>query len=184
MALFPGLETEELVSLLKTVFNIPNNDTIVGVMAEVYLINNNNYNIINDRICYVETNKYIEGLVNHVSKLYNDVKIIKYLENNNYDKLLSENIVFINLINVSACNTLIECVIRNTPIIINRLEGVEEILGTDYPLFYDNLVEASEIITDINRLKKGYEYLVKLDKTNLKIETFLSNFENIIKLIN
>lgn len=84
---------------------------------------------------------------------------------------------------MSACNTLIECVIRNTPIIINRLEGVEEIVGTDYPLFYDNLVEASEIITDINRLKKGYEYLVKLDKTNLKIETFLSNFENIVKLI-
>jgi len=144
---------------------------------------NKDYNIINNRICYATTNKYIEGLINHLSVQYNDVTIIKYLDNNKYDNILSENIVFINLINVSACNTLIECVMRNTPIIINRLEGVEEIVGSEYPLFYDNIVEAGEIITDINKIKKGYEYLVKLDKTKLKIETFLDDFENIIKLI-
>ena len=81
---------------------------------------------------------------------------------------------------MSACNTLIECVIRNTPIVINRLEAAEEILGSNYPLFYSTLDEAEKIITDLKLIKSAYLYLVKLDKTNLHINTFMNNFEQII----
>ena len=137
-------------------------------------------NIKTTEICSVSTNKYIEGLFSYISSSYNQVHIIKHLDNDNYDKLLSNNIVFLNLINASACNTLIECVIRNTPIIINRLDAIIEVLGDKYPLFYDNMVEAGEFATDIKKINDAYEYLLLLDKSKLKLENFLKDFEEIV----
>jgi hypothetical protein len=84
------------------------------------------------------------------------------------------------LINASACNTLIECVVRNTPILINRLEAVEEVLGSEYPFFYDTIQEASYMATDLSLIKKTYEYLSKMDKTKLSINAFVKDFENIV----
>lgn len=136
---------------------------------------------IEKRMCSSSSNKYIEGLKESIERKNRSVQIIQELSNDEYDELLSENIVFLNLINVSACNTLIECVVRNTPILINRLEGVEEILGTDYPFYYDDIEEASDMATDINLIKKTYEYLVKLDKSKLNLETFINEFEKILQ---
>lgn len=135
---------------------------------------------LNKRMCSVSTNKYVEGLVESITRSYNSVQIIPQLSNDDYDELLSKNIVFLNLINASACNTLIECVVRNTPILINRLEAVEEILGSDYPFFYDNIQEAGHMATDIILIKQTYEYLTKLDKTKLSIDTFVKEFEQIV----
>jgi len=135
---------------------------------------------LNTRMCSVSTNKYVEGLVESISRAYSSVQVIPQLSNKEYDLLLSKNIVFINLINASACNTLIECVVRNTPILINRLEAVEEVLGSEYPFFYDTIQEASYMATDLSLIKKTYEYLSKMDKTKLSINAFVKDFENIV----
>jgi len=139
---------------------------------------------LNKRMCSVSTNKYIEGLVRYIQTSHDSVQIIHKLENDDYDDMLSKNIVFINLLNASACNTLIECVVRNTPILINRLEAVEEILGPNYPFYYDSIQEAGELATDINKIKETHIYLTKLDKTNLSIKTFITEFEKIISVLN
>ena len=107
--------------------------------------------------------------------LNSDVLIIENLNNDDYDMLLSKNIVFIHLINASAVNTIIECIVRNTPIIVNRLPATTELLGEHYPLFYNTVEEASELLT-INNIKAGWKYLKNLDKTKFKIETFISEF--------
>ena len=85
--------------------------------------------------------EYLANLANDSS-----IEIIEHLENNEYDQLLTKNIVFIQLHEASAVNTLIECVVRNTPIVINKLPAIVEVLGSDYPLFYNNLDEATNII--------------------------------------
>ena len=138
---------------------------------------------LNKRMCMTSTNKYVEGLISHINTQFDSVQIIHQLDNQEYDKLLSKNIVFLNLINASACNTLIECVVRNTPILINRLEAVEEILGLDYPFYYDSIQEAGQMATDLQLTKKAHEYLCKLDKTNLSINKFIKDFEKIISMI-
>ena len=46
-----------------------------------------------------------------------------------YDDLLVKNIVFVDLFDAAANNTVLECIVRNTPIIINKCEGVIEYLG-------------------------------------------------------
>jgi polysaccharide pyruvyl transferase WcaK-like protein len=124
------------------------------------------------------TNKYVSGMIKDIITKHNSVIELQNLNNDDYDDLLTKNIVFLNLIEASACNTVIECIVRNTPIIINRIEPIIELLGENYPLFYDNIAEASEYSTNIDKIIEGHNYLKKLDKNFLKIETFINDFEN------
>ena len=112
---------------------------------------------------------------NRITCLDLNVKILENLSNVEYDKLLEQNIVFINLINASAVNTLIECIVRNTPIIVNRLPATIEMLGKDYPLFYDKIEEVTNLL-DLNNIKKGWKYLKKLDKKKFTIKKFIKDF--------
>ena len=111
--------------------------------------------------------------------LNSNILVLLHLENAAYDDLFRSNIVFINLIDASAVNTIIECIVRNTPIFVNRLPATEEALGVDYPLFYTDIKEVSEMLT-MEKIKMGYTYLKKMDKTKFKIETFLQNLKLLI----
>jgi hypothetical protein len=86
-----------------------------------------------------------------------------------YDRLLSENIVFLDLYDTSANNVVVECIVRNTPLIINRHPAVMEYLGEAYPLYFESLEEASELIEDSRAIEAGYSYL-----SQLGVKRFLS----------
>jgi len=115
-------------------------------------------------------------------KLNDDIKVITYLENYNYDLLLMQNIVFINLIDASAVNTIIECIVRNTPIFVNRLPATEEALGVSYPLFYNEISEVTNML-NMNKITEGYNYLSKMNKDKFKIETFINDFKKTLVTI-
>ena len=106
------------------------------------------------------------------------VKIINRLSNEDYDELLSENIVFLNLVDASAVNTVIECIMRNTPILVNRHPAVVEMLGERYPLYYTDPVTIK--ISDW-KIRRAYTYLCNLDKTRFDIENFNDRFIRIIE---
>ena len=88
---------------------------------------------------------------------------VNRLENDSYDKLLSENIIFLNLYATSANNAVIECIARGTPILINRLPSTEEYLGKDYPFFFDSLEEAAAKAMDYDLIKITNEYLINCE---------------------
>lgn len=121
--------------------------------------------------CYC--NKYIVGLYQMIEDNQNSVEIMDHLNNNAYDELLAENVVFVNLVDASAVNTVIECIVRNTPLVINRLPAVEEYLGKHYPLYYDNIVQAEEILNDMELLREGHEYLKRMSKKRFDMNFFL-----------
>tara|TARA_B110000208_G_C11722387_1_gene413297 strand:- start:1 stop:978 length:978 start_codon:yes stop_codon:yes gene_type:complete len=104
-----------------------------------------------------------------------DTESIKRLKLNNdeYDEILIKNIVTINLYDSSANNTLIECIVRNVPIIINKCEAVVEYLGEYYPLYFNTINDIENILKDNILIYKGYDYLRRLDKDFLKKETFI-----------
>lgn len=150
-------------------------------------------NIINENqieSSYVNTNniiknKYIDGMIKNLYKNDSSVEIIDYLDNDTYDLYLSENIVFLNLIDASACNTLMECVVRNTPIIINKIDPVKEILGENYPLYYNNISDVESILNILcipgNKLLiDTYNYIINLDKSQYKINYFIDKLNEII----
>jgi len=93
-------------------------------------------------------------------KMYETVETWDFLPDNTYDQLMSENIVIANLYDSSANNLIIECIVRNTPILVNPLEPVREYLGDDYPLYFDSLEEAARLAEDVDQILRAHEYLL------------------------
>lgn len=124
-------------------------------------------------------NKEIEYLNINPNDLSKEV-IMKYTSTfEEYDSLLANNLVFVDLFDASANNTVLECIVRNTPIIINKLDAVVEYLGDEYPLYYNDLSEVSDLING-PKILSAHEYLKKMDKTPFKINTFLNNLYDIV----
>ena len=117
-------------------------------------------------------------IIEYLDHNNNSVEIIEYLNNYDYDKLLSKNIVFLNLYDVSVNNTVIECIVRNTPIIINRHPALVELLGDNYPGFYSNSYDAISKIIDIDKIEEIHLYLKRLDKTPFTLTHFIHDFQS------
>ena len=102
-----------------------------------------------------------------------------------YDDLLLNNIVIIPLWNATANNSLLECMEMNIPAFISRLPSTEEYLGTNYPMFYDNVEEIESIINNKETLHEKYtetyQYLTTMDKSEIRHEQFNSE---LLKIIN
>ena len=87
----------------------------------------------------------------------------------NHDGLI---ILYMELCEVSANNTILDAILMNTPLIVNKLDGVVEYLGEDYPLYFENRNEAFDLLNDINKLEETYIYLKKMDKLRFSLENF------------
>lgn len=108
----------------------------------------------------------------HVRTKEQEITIPDHLSNSDYDKLLSENIAFVDLYDSSANNAVIECIARNTPLLINRLPAVVEYLGENYPFYFRDLQEASDKLHDDKTIMSTYKYLCRMNKSFLRRSTF------------
>jgi hypothetical protein len=111
-----------------------------------------------------------------------NVEELGRLKNEEFDRLLSANIVFIELISAVANNTIIECIARNTPIVVNRLPGPEYYLGKEYPLFYNDIGEVHSLLTEEN-IVAASRYLKSLDKSWISGRAFAAAFESACELL-
>ena len=112
-------------------------------------------------------------------KMYETAQQVTYIPHEEYDKLISENIIIINLYDSSANNTVIECIVRNTPLLVNSIEPVVEYLGKDYPLYFSSLAEAAEKAEDFDLVYKAHQYMLNHPlKEKLKGNYFLESFVN------
>jgi hypothetical protein len=156
-------------------------------MTSIYLVNiNKSYNKMwltgtkNISKCLDLLKKEVKYL-NVKIKKFNTVEM-KYTETfEEYDELLSKNIVLVDLFDASANNTVLECIVRNTPILINKLPAVVEYLGEDYPLYFNNLNEINNLLSDKN-IAKAYEYLNQMDKKKFDLNYFTSEIVSIINI--
>jgi hypothetical protein len=165
-----------------------------------FINNKNNWKVIQlglqDRICsciYTLNTNYkkiwLPGrenaapnyLMNECRNLNININInsveIKRLENHNdFDNILQTNIVIIPLYGASANNSILEIIEMNIPAFVTRLPATEEYLSKEYPLFFNNNEELENIINNeeilISKIKEGYNYLCKLDKTKFTFEYF------------
>ena len=112
-------------------------------------------------------------------KVSQPIHTLKFVNNYDYDKLLSQNIVFIKLITISGCNVVCECIVRNTPLLVNKLPAVIEYLGVDYPFYYDTLEEATEKANSVSLITATSDYLKKWNmKNNLTQKAFYNSLIN------
>jgi hypothetical protein len=106
--------------------------------------------------------------------MYETVQQVRYVPNRDYDRLLAENVVIMQLYDSSANNTVVECIVRGTPLLINRLEAVVEYLGDGYPLYFASLEEAAAKLEDRDLLLAAHRYLQELPiRRRLSGEHFL-----------
>ena len=85
-----------------------------------------------------------------------------------YDAFLSENVVFLDFHVAVANNTVVECILRNTPLILNKTESLIYYLGKDYPLFYTKLDEVPDLLS-LEKILEANIYLKNMDKTDITI---------------
>ena len=129
----------------------------------------------------------INGMLQKEKDIYNieieqkyidNTKTSSSLSNEDYDTLLAENIVFLDLYDSSANNAVIECIARATPLLVNPLPAVMEYLGEDYPFYYNSLEECAEKAENQDLVKEVHEYLKDCEtRQKLSKEYFKKTFE-------
>jgi len=125
-------------------------------------------------------NNWYSEFLKETEKDISSVTLLDFQINDEYDDLLSENIVYINLVDCSAVNTLLECIVRNTPILVNKHPSVVELLGENYPLYLDDISKDEKIVLTLDQIRNTYIYLICLDKKKLNINNFISKLVEII----
>lgn len=138
------------------------------------------------------TNNWNKHFYQDLCNKFQDVEFIEYLDNSAYDDLLTENIVFINLVDASAVNTVIECIVRQTPIIVNNHPAIVEILGKNYPLYFRSHPtdyfginrEINNMLMDDSKIRSAHNYLRRRSQKPFRINTFTKQFERALREIN
>jgi hypothetical protein len=93
-----------------------------------------------------------------------------------YDRLLSRNLVFLDLYAWAAGSALLGCVARATPVLVNRLPELEGLLGAGYPFFYATRGQAARFADDLGRIEAAHAYLLDAPvRERLTPEAFLAS---------
>ena len=95
-----------------------------------------------------------------------------------YDILLEKNIAFAHFYDASANNTILECIVRSTPVLVNPLPAIREYLGDDYPFYFESLEEAADKAEDETLAARAHEYLKSMDKTRFGADFFRNSLVN------
>ena len=153
---------------LRRIIRDKNDDTINNDLIE----NKNK----SEKIEYDEiTNEEIQKL----NIVYN-TEICDFIENEDYDKIFYNNIVFLDLYSCVANNILLECIMNNTPILICYNKSVIEYLGNDYPFYFINYEDAEKKSKDLESIIKTHYYLKNMDKTKFTYNYFNNELNQII----
>lgn len=96
---------------------------------------------------------------------------VQYQDFQNYHEFLSKNIVFLDLFDFTGDTVLLDCIIRNTPVIINKIDSVVEYLGSEYPLYFENLQEVPLLLDEL-KIKEAHNYLKRMDKSQFRYDFF------------
>ena len=97
------------------------------------------------------------------------------LSNDKYQEIFISSVIFVDIVDGVANNTILECIIFNTPIIIRRTASAEEYLGKEYPLFFESTEDIFLLYEEpilLNLIQESHKYLQNMDKTHVCMEIF------------
>jgi hypothetical protein len=131
--------------------------------------------VIND--CLLQENTIdirSHGDVDLIKDFLDKISVINTLSNDELDLMYGCNIIFLDLVDSSAVNTILECIVRETPVLINKIPPTIELLGENYPLMYDSLEDIESLLT-IDKIGEATEFMKNMDKNIYKIDTFIDS---------
>jgi hypothetical protein len=115
---------------------------------------------------------------NYKSKCQDDIVYLEQKGLAEYIDLMCNSVVFLDLYDVAACNTILECISLSVPLLVNKLDGCIEYLGEEYPFYYEDLSEAEAKLSDLNLIEQTNKYLLNMKKEDLSVNFFI---ESILK---
>lgn len=137
---------------------------------------------------YIFSSHRVEERLEHLKKvtqgLKRDCEIVPYLNREDYNHALATGIGYADYIACCASNTIIEHIVRTTPLIVNRLPSIVDYLGVDYPLYYDEPKQAEALARDMKALQAAHEYLkLRAASPMLRYEWFIDALRGILKKV-
>lgn len=126
-----------------------------------------------DNTLYIKDIEDYEYYKVKIPEMINKVNTIEHLDNELYDQMLADFVVFLDLVDAAAVNTVLECIVRNTPLIINKIPGTVNLLGNDYPLYYESEEDLKKI--NFTKIIQTNTYLKKINKDKYKINYFVND---------
>ncbi|MEP1967467.1 MAG: glycosyltransferase, partial [Nonlabens ulvanivorans] len=105
------------------------------------------------------------------------VEVVPFVDKQTFDAFKKANIFYFDFSSLGYSSTLAELIASGTPFIINKSKETLDILGEDYPLYYEAKSSLSEILVE-SRIQKASQYLV------LKKRNRFTDAKSLIKVIN
>jgi hypothetical protein len=120
------------------------------------------------------TRAFMEREVKAIGDFRNEsVEEKEFVSNEEYDDLLSSSVVLCLLYASAANNLVLECLVRNTPIIINPLPSVIEYLGQDYPFYARDIIQARALLENTNAIIECSKYMKShISRLHLSYKSF------------
>lgn len=111
-----------------------------------------------------------------------DIEEHEYVEDEEYDRILSSSVMVSELYEASANNIVLETIARATPHLINSHPAVMEYLGKDYPGYYKSYSDITRMLIDPSRIKAIHQYLLELRKEEwLNVDYFTNQVCEFLK---
>jgi hypothetical protein len=91
-----------------------------------------------------------------------------------FDELMTRCVVFMHLYEASANNGVVDCIARGTPLLVNKVGGVVEYLGENYPLYFEDLEDAANKLADPELIRAAHAWLISpAVREKVALETFV-----------
>ena len=99
-----------------------------------------------------------------------------YINLKDFNISFIDTIMFIDVQDASAMNGVIECMQRNTPLLVCKHPAIIEYLGEKYPFYFESLEEANRKANDISLIYETHLYLKNMNKKKIQVDTFYNDF--------
>jgi hypothetical protein len=123
-----------------------------------------------------------EMISQHLMEKIKSVICLEKLDDVTYDGIFADHIVFLKMIDCSAVNTILECIIHETPLLINKHPAIVEYLGEEYPFYYSDIDDAAKKLRDDCLIVSTHNYLKALDKSDLSMDLFIGKMKQIASI--
>lgn len=163
-----------ILNEIHKIIGFPKQSTLlnnIDLIADINTILNNTDNIIQND--FTEDEKFI------LNTKWNTT-ICEFLEDEQYDKIFSKNIIFLDIYSCSANNIILECIMHYTPILVYNHPAIIEYLGIDYPFYFTNSEDAERKSQDLGLIIKTHYYLKHMDKSRFTYKNFNNKLHDII----
>jgi len=104
-----------------------------------------------------------------------------FLKEKQYIKNLTTSIGFGYYYDCEASNSILEHLMTHTPIVVNRLPSIEEYLGSDYPMYYENIShDPDKYLLSKKFMQTTSDYLLSRSKMKeFSVDYFCDSFNNL-----